>query len=242
MTRSKETGDGLEREIERLKAKQREIEDRIAYIKEVESKKHRLLSYCQHNGFDRSDVMWVYQHLPLMRMTREQRLEQYLAQKGKPQKHKIPKAEYVQLGLKIRQLRNAKGWTSEQLAKKIGVHSSMLTAWERGVFRMTERPYKKLTTLLGPLPPLPPKMNRPTKPTKDGKPRARLGPRGAGIVMAKARVEKGMTPMDLAKAMKFNVTTIHKMERGELWPNEERAGQLSEILGPPPAAFLKPKE
>ena len=54
-----------------------------------------------------------------------------------------------QLGVKIRELRKAKGWTQEQLAKAVGVSTNFIGYVERGVRKPSLNTLERIARALG---------------------------------------------------------------------------------------------
>jgi transcriptional regulator with XRE-family HTH domain len=49
----------------------------------------------------------------------------------------------------IRQLRQARGWTQQQLAARVALHHTTISQWERGVRRPEWRYTQRLAALFG---------------------------------------------------------------------------------------------
>ncbi len=49
----------------------------------------------------------------------------------------------------IRQLREERGWSQRELAKRQGVDRSVVSTWERGVYRPRPRTWQRLADVVG---------------------------------------------------------------------------------------------
>lgn len=60
----------------------------------------------------------------------------------------MEKLDYVQMGMRIRQVRKAKGWSQSELAKKCGISMSFLGHIERGTRIMSLETFASICTEL----------------------------------------------------------------------------------------------
>lgn len=156
----------IDKALARLKAQVQELEQRGKILREdataVENRRALLFAYCKKNHIERSDVMWCYEKLPLMRITRKSRLER-IEQRKMPAAHEpdIPrdkkstnayaytKLNYIEPGRKMRELRKAKGMSLDDMAKIAQRHATMISAWERGKWRPSTDVLAKIEKALG---------------------------------------------------------------------------------------------
>ncbi|MDE7311929.1 MAG: helix-turn-helix domain-containing protein [Eubacterium sp.] len=61
----------------------------------------------------------------------------------------MPKLDYAQTGARIRELRKAKGWSQEKLAKKCGISLNFIGQIERGTRSMSLDTFARLCRELG---------------------------------------------------------------------------------------------
>lgn len=147
--------------LKRLFKMKEDIEARIKLEQQADTNRQKLLAYCKKEGYTRGDVGWVYDQLPLQRISKYHRLKriaesQEVTPRRKRTKPAHPvKSELIPWGQQLRKIRTKGQMRAAEVGKAIGYHESMVTAWERGAFRLKEEQYKKLTDALGPLPEYP---------------------------------------------------------------------------------------
>jgi ribosome-binding protein aMBF1 (putative translation factor) len=141
----------IEEAMAELKARAKQLRSRV-------SQRTRLLRYVTEQGYTRSDLMSCVPHMPKTRLTRKDR-EKRLAEVRQKHAPKVkrkqtvlknkPKPENMAAAHQLKAAREAKGWTMQELAGKIGVHGSMISSWELGKWGVTPENRKKLEAALG---------------------------------------------------------------------------------------------
>lgn len=147
MPRKKVEQENADRDIAIL---QQKIDDLKALIKEKRKggdRKKKLLQYIKQHNYNRSDVMWCYNQLPYMNARKTEKRNETMV--AKAHKKKEIKPELVAVGNRVRELRTAKGMTAVQLGRAVGRDPSLITAWERGFWRIKPDMVLKLEKVLG---------------------------------------------------------------------------------------------
>lgn len=144
------TNDALSAELERLNRKRNEIDERIELVKQSEVARVQLLGYCKKNGVTRSDVLWVYGQLDVMRVTKAARLKRaskHATKRKQGSGRNLPKPELVPMGIKLAQARADKKLTLTDVSDRTGLHTSVISGYEKGKWKPGDAGRQKLEKL-----------------------------------------------------------------------------------------------
>ena len=139
----------LSREIARLQAMQKELEERIELAKQGHQVRVQLLAYVKKEGLNRADVGWVYAQMPATRITKASRLKRAAAKARSQVGKNIPKPELVPMGSRIEAARHAMELSLKQAGLKLGLHQSVLSGYEKGKWRAGPEAAAKMEKLYG---------------------------------------------------------------------------------------------
>ena len=122
-------------------------------------------------------------------------------------------------GERLRAARTAAGMSQADLAQRLGVKKTAISAMERGVVGVT-RHIEKFNSIFGDIgltptktKPGPARSAKPKRPARSSKPRS-ANPESDGQKIRRARIAAGMSQADLAQRLGVTNTAISTIERG----------------------------
>ncbi|KUK10668.1 MAG: Transcriptional regulator, XRE family [Clostridia bacterium 41_269] len=136
-------------------------------------------------------------------------------------KSQLLEAQDINLGTKLRLIRNKKGLTLTELAQKLEISSSYLSEIERGNVKPSIKTLKKISEVLDI--PLGKILNEPT---------------GLGKKLKKLREEQGITQAELAKGAGVSAGLIGQIEQGRVQPSLQTIEKIAKELGVSPCYFI----
>ena len=149
------------------------------------------------------------------------------------------------LGDAIKAAREAKGFTKQALAKKLGVNYSSVGYWERGNGYPDPKHHKKLSGLLNIpvarfVPPAGPRAKGGNNGRSTGKPAKSAAHAALGRVIAAAREAQDLSPPDMAAKLKVSTASVYGWEAGYWSPKGAIAERLAKLLAVPVERVMLP--
>jgi Helix-turn-helix domain len=129
--------------LDDLLKRMEELQERIDIERGKEGKRKLLLAHCEKQGFDRADLRWVINELPLERISHKHRVASVKKKgRGKP-------VRYHKFSVIFGKARRAKDLSPDEVADKVGRHVSSVHCWERGIAFPQDTLIPKLMEILG---------------------------------------------------------------------------------------------
>jgi transcriptional regulator with XRE-family HTH domain len=137
----------------------------------------------------------------------------------------------TRFGAALRKLRKEKGWTADELAKKLKVNPSTLTTWERGRYSPKPESHALIMRVTG-------LSESDFDFSPSGSNPGKHQPRGAfGAALFEARQKLGITPDQMGEKLGVSYATVYGWEHSKYKPNASLRPTFLKLTGLPETVF-----